>query len=179
MANLGSKLTNFMKDPLKVTFNFFGENKNSAVIVAVTIAVFKGVFRPIYTLSDKKSDPQTKKYTAIREALTELIAIPVYVAIPALGKKLIVDKLYKTKTDIVKKAAETNIKFWGVLAATAIIPAVCNLVQPPIMNKLKQKQDAKNAVQPLNKPNRQSFSGNNPVRANAVYKNNTGMRVGS
>lgn len=183
MGNFGSKLTNFMKEPLKTTFNFLGTNKNGAVIVAVSVAAFKGLFRPIFTMADKKSDHETKKYTAMREFLTEVIAIPVYIAIPYLANKFIVEKKYKNKHENIKKAAATNVKFIGVLAATAIIPAVCNLVQPPIMNWLKQKQEAKkallanNTVTTIDKPNKPSFKGIYSPTMRKSY--NSGMRVGS
>src|SRR5574344_712984 len=133
MANFGSKISKFIKEPVKTTFKFMGENPNGAIIVAASIALFKGIFRPIYTMADKKSDPQTKKYTAIREALTELIALPVYIAVPLIGGS-IVKKRLAGDTAVAQKAAEANVKFIAVLASTAIIPAICNLVQPPIMD---------------------------------------------
>lgn len=182
MGNFGSKIANFMKEPLKNSFEFFGHSPNGAVTIAVSIAAFKGLFRPFFTMHDKKSDPQTKKYTAWREGLTEGIAIPVYFAIPALGKKIFVNK---NDTKIIQKATETNAKFWGVLLATAVIPAVCNLVQPPIMKWLKKRDEAKKALLANNpipaqdKPKKPSFSGNNPVAMRSSFKNNYGMRVGS
>lgn len=182
MGNPGSKFANFMKEPLKNSFEFFGHSPNGAVTIAVSIAAFKGLFRPIFTMHDKKSDHETKKYTAWREFLTEIIAIPVYIAIPELGKKLFVKK---TDTKIIQKATETNVKFIGVLLATAIIPAVCNLIQPPIMKGLKKRGEAKKALLANNpiptqdKPNKPSFSGNNPVTMKSSFKNNYGMRVGS
>ncbi len=173
-------LKQLFKDNLHNTFKFLGENSNSAIYVAVAIATFKGIFRPIFTLTDKKSDPQTKKYTAIREALTELIAIPVYIAVPLLGKKLIVDKIYKEKPEVFKKAASANIKFLGVLASTAIIPAVCNLVQPSIMNYIQKKPVASNPpVTSVGNANKPSFTGNNPVAIRSSQRYNYGMRVGS
>jgi len=184
MGNPGSKLSEFMKEPLKGTFNFFGENPNGAIYVAVAIAAFKGVFRPIFTMQDKKSDPETKKYTAIREALTELIAIPIYIAVPMLGKKLLVDKKFKNAAVVTKKAAEANVKFIGVLASTAIIPAICNVIQPRIMSSIKKKQDAQkaltenNQITTINQPNKPSFKGAYPLVAKKSY-NNYGMRVGS
>lgn len=183
MGNSSSKLANFMKEPLKETFDFFGNNKNGAVIIAVSIAAFKGLFRPIFTMSDKKSDPETKKYTAMREFLTEIIAIPVYIAIPAIANNLFVKKKFKTAPENIKKAAATNAKFWGVLLATAVIPAVCNLIQPPIMASIKKKAEAKKAlaennkvatIDPTNKP---SFKGSYPLSMRKSYNN--GMRVGS
>lgn len=183
MGNFGSKLVNFMKKPLESTFNFFGENPNSAVIVAVSIAVFKAIFRPIFTLSDKKSDKETKKYTAIREVLTEAIAIPVYALVPTIGKKLIVDRGFASKSPVFKKAAEANIKFIAVLASTAIIPAICNVVQPPIMNSIKKKAEAKkalaenNKITTINTTNKPSFKGAYPLTMRTSYNN--GMRVGN
>lgn len=183
MGNFGSKLVNFMKEPLKTTFNFLGTNKNGAVIVAVSVAAFKGLFRPIFTMADKKSDPETKKYTAMREFLTEVIAIPVYIAIPTIGEKLFVNKKFKDAPERVKKAAATNVKFIGVLAATAIIPAVCNLIQPPIMASIKKKQEAKKALlannptTTIDKPNKPSFKGAYSPAMRKSYNN--GMRVGN
>lgn len=170
-------------DNLHNTFKFLGENPNSAIYVAVAIATFKGIFRPIFTMRDKKSDPQTKKYTAIREALTELIAIPVYIAVPLIGKSLVVDKIYKKKPEIFKKAAAANIKFLGVLVSTAIIPAVCNLVQQPIMNYFqkgtKKPITQNNPVTSVGNTNKPSFTGNNPVAMRSSQRYNYGMRVGS
>lgn len=182
MANFSANLAKFMKEPLKETFDFFGKNKNGAVIIAVSIAAFKGIFRPIFTMADKKSDHETKKYTAMREFLTEVIAIPVYIAIPTIGEKLFVKE---SAPEITKKATATNVKFWGVLAATAVIPAVCNLVQPPIMGYIKKRAEAKKALlannptTTIDKSNKPSFSGKNPVSMRSSFKNNYGMRVGS
>lgn len=174
------------KPNLENIFKFMGDNPNSAIVVAVAIAAFKGIFRPIFTMRDKKSDPETKKYTAIRECLTELIAIPVYIAVPLLGKKLIVDKIYKNASEVTKKAAGTNIKFLGVLASTAVIPAVCNLIQPPIMTAYQKKQDAKKAlaaqgdnIQTIGNTNKPSFSGSNPLTMKNSQRYNYGMRVGN
>lgn len=166
-----------------------GDNPDSAIWVACTIALFKGIFRPIFTMRDKKSDPQTKKYTAIREALTELIAIPVYYAVPKVGSKIIINKFYKNATKITQKAVETNVKFLGVLASTAIIPAVCNFVQPPIMdsysNYVKNKAAKKeiiaqnNTITTIETTNKPSFSGANTLQMKKNFRSNCGMRVGN
>ncbi len=75
--------------------------------------------------------------------------------------------MYKDASEVTKKAANTNIKFWGVLASTAIIPAVCNLIQPPIMAAYAKNQEQKKAmmaknnniptVGPVNKPHSQGI----------------------
>lgn len=157
-----------------------GDNPNSAIVVAVAIAFFKGIFRPMFTMMDKKSDTKTKKSAAIREGLTEGIAIPVYIAVPMISEKLIIDNFFKGKEEVIKKAVKTNVKFIGVLASTAIIPAVCNLVQPPIMEALKKGHDKKNivnapVVSTVSKPSFSSSTFPKRISNNTNY----GMRVGS
>ena len=44
----------------------------------MSIAIAKGIFRLMFTMMDKEENYETKRYTAIREGLTEMIAIPVY-----------------------------------------------------------------------------------------------------
>lgn len=175
------KFQELFKNPsFQKTFEYMGHNPDSAVAVAVAIAVFKGIFRPIFTLTDKKSDPETKKYTAIREGLTEGIAAPVYILVPMIAKKLIVENFYKNTDEIMKKAITANVKFIAVLASTAIIPAVCNIVQPPIMAAFKRSQKTKKE---LAKPsettvvNKPSFSGRTTIKS--YNKVNYGMRVGN
>ena len=65
------------KQILEKQLTKFGQN-NSPTVVAMGIATAKGIFRPTFTMMDKKESYETKKYTAIREGLTEVIAIPVY-----------------------------------------------------------------------------------------------------
>lgn len=183
-VNFGSKLTKFFKNPMESAFNFFGENPDSAVYIAVSIAVFKSIFRPLYTMTDKKTDPRAKKYTAWREFLTEAIAIPVYALLPTIGKNLIVDKKFKNAPTAVKKAAEANTKFWCVLASTAIIPAICNVVQPPIMKAITKRGEAKKAIiernniEAIDTTNKPSFKSKYPLTLSKSY-NNYGMRVGN
>lgn len=177
------KFKQFLKEPLKSTLNFFGGNSNGAIIAAVAIAGFKGLLRPLFTMMDKKSDPQTKKYAAIREGMTELIAIPVYIAVPSLLGKPIARTFYKKESAVIQKAVETNVKFIGVLASTAIIPAICNVVQPPFMNYLKKRREIKLAqVKSTAAPaqvNKPSFTGKYVLPVRTSSKINYGMRVGS
>lgn len=164
---------------IQKTFKFMGDNKNSAILVACLIAGFKGIFRPIFTMQDKQSDPKTKKYAAIREFLTEVIAIPVYIAIPSIFGKIAVNSYSKANkgaiNEVAQKAIEANVKFLGVLASTAIIPAICNVIQPPIMNVIQKNGETKkttitdnNSVPAVPTVNKPTFSG----------KINYGMRIG-
>lgn len=185
MANPGFTFKELMKKPnLESVFKFLGDNPNSAILVACLIAAFKGVFRPIFTMMDKKSDQETKKYAAIREGLTELIAIPVYIAVPLVLGKSIVNTFYKNASKVTQKAVSANVKFIAVLASTAIIPAVCNVLQPPIMDAYKKRQESKTVLAKNNVPgvvavNKPSFSGRNPLLTRISSKINSGMRIGS
>jgi len=182
-TNSAYKFTQLMKDNLKNTFKFFGESPHGATIIACSIAIFKGILRPTFTMMDKKSDPETKKYAAMREGLTEVAAFPLYAVTPWIAGK-IVDKFVSKETEeFAKKRIKTNAKFLAICASTLIIPAVCNIMQPPIMAAYKRSQDAKKAKMAENMPkaitlNKPSFSGNSlPVRN--LNKSNYGMRVGN
>lgn len=166
---------------------YLGESDNGATIVACSIAVFKGIFRPLFTMMDKNSDPETKKYAAFREGLTEVAALPIYASIPFLiGKAM--DKFYKGAEEN-KKTVKTNAKFLGICVATLIIPAVCNVIQPPIMEAYKKHADAKKAkmgldvtsnsdVQPPKNINKPTASAPSSLQ-NTYPTANVGMRVGN
>lgn len=112
-----------------------GKDNNPAYAV-VSIAAAKGIFRPLFTMMDKKESPETKKYTALREGLTEVIAIPTYLACGALAGK---------GADLIKdpelaKRAKHNLRFVGVcLAALVIIPGLCSLFVKPFTDKIFHK----------------------------------------
>ena len=150
----------------------FGAN-NSPTYVAMSIAAAKGIFRPAFTMSDKKENYDTKRYTAIREGLTEVIAIPVYYASglisKSISKKIAVPKnymsrnLYKRykageKSDEIVKAvkhaeelAEINLPkikstsaFAGVcISALFLIPLICSMTIKPIMSQIEKHDSAK------------------------------------
>ena len=162
------------KQSLEKQLTKFGKN-NSPVVVAMSIAAAKGVCRPTFTMMDKKESYETKRYAAIREGLTEVIAIPIYflsgVASKFISKKLAVPKNFMTKDvyekyksgvktpeikDAVKQAKElaktnspkmlTNTSFIGVcVSALIVIPMVCSATIKPIMKRL-EKKDSKSAV---------------------------------
>lgn len=68
-------------------FMWFGKYISPA-FVSASIAGAKGIFRPIFTLSDKKQDKDSRVYAALREGITEVIAIPVYLGSGALAKAI-------------------------------------------------------------------------------------------
>ena len=130
-----------MEKFLTKVFTKLGEN-NKALYSVITIAAFKGVFRPLFTMLDKKTEPETKKYTAIREGLTEVIAAGVYIgvdkAVSSLAKPL--TKNCPNNIGKVKNA----LSFLGVCTSAAVlIPATCNVAIKPVMNAIKKGNQKK------------------------------------
>ena len=159
-----------------------GKN-NKATYPVMAIAFVKGICRPAFTMMDKTEKPETKKYTALREGLTELIAIPTYLVCGEASAWL-AKKLIKNPTEAAK--ASKNLMFLGVCgAALFAIPALCSVAINPIVKKFHRENKAKElAAQPHNilqfKPVLTTFSGKK-LPVNYSYKNTPpagGMKVG-
>lgn len=175
-----------LANQLKKICESLGRN-NKPTYVVMAIAATKGIFRPIITMTDKKEPPETKKYAALREGLTEVIAIPTYWACGELAGKA--SKLVK---DPVKQPiARANMMFIGVCtAALLIIPALCSVTVKPFTDKIfkKGKKDIKQSENTLNIENKEvTFKGkslnknyvNNKLHTNNIYSipMNSGVRI--
>ncbi len=133
-------LANFIKNTCKK----LGEN-NKPTYVVMAIATVKGICRPTFTMMDKTENSETKKYTALREGLTEAIAIPAYWGCGELAGGL-AKKIFN-KDKALAGRAEKNLMFIGVCtAALFVIPALCSVAIKPIMDAigLKTPEDKKN-----------------------------------
>ena len=134
-----------LKNGLKTICKNLGRN-NDPVIAVLGIAVFKGVFRPLFTMMDKEETPERKKYAAFREGLTEAIAFCSYLATSFAAKALakpICNAVGKTDKSTLHKT-EKSLSFLAVcLAAVAIIPGVCNITLKPIMEAAQKLQKSK------------------------------------
>lgn len=127
---------------------------NKATYAVVAIAVAKGIFRPLFTLCDKKEKKETKIYTAAREGLTEVVAIPTYLGIGKLAEVIAgkIKGLSPEKLEIAKH----NANFIGVcVAALFIIPALASIAtkpfskKSPAMQEKEQKLDIKEPEIPV------------------------------
>ena len=186
---------------LEKSLTKFGMN-NSPSVVAMGVATAKGIFRPMFTMMDKKEDYQTKRYTAFREGLTEMIAIPIYylsgILSKNLAKKIAIPKNFMSKDifekskganvseevqNIVKHAEllakenfpkiQSNISFIGVcVSALFIIPLICSVTIKPIMAKLDKRPQNEN-VKPKTV---NKIETNNKV--NPYANVSSGMKVG-
>lgn len=120
-----------------------GKNNKSTYPV-MAIAFVKGIFRPAFTMMDQTEEPETKKYTALREGLTELIAIPTYFFCGEGAAAI--SKLFPKK---LQTNANTNLMFFGVCTAALIaIPALCSVAIKPLMDKIQHKNSKNNEFQP-------------------------------
>lgn len=118
-----------------------GEN-NKPTYAVMAIAAVKGIARPAFTMMDKHEDPQTKKYTALREGLTEVVAIPAYWTCGELAAK-ISNNLNLPKDR--KAMAGHNFMFLGVCtAALFVIPALASVAIKPFMSKIQDDKTLSN-----------------------------------
>lgn len=155
-----------------------GKN-NKPTYAVMAIATVKGICRPAFTMMDKTEKPETKRYTAVREGLTELIAIPAYWACGEIAGKCA--KLFVKREDFlseniknqIKKGikgpqidkalniaaeqaekngikAANNLRFVGVCtAALFIIPALCSVAIKPLMSKIIKPPSANDTKEVL------------------------------
>ncbi len=176
-----------LADIIKRTCKKLGEN-NKPTYVVMAIATVKGICRPTFTMMDKTENPETKKYTALREGLTEVIAIPAYWASGELAGALAKKAFSKDKA--LAGRAEKNLMFIGVCAAALfIIPGLCSVAIKPIMDAmgLKAPDDKKHPKQPEQKPemayipasvNHVSYKNVFPQMRSFTSRPQTGLRVG-
>lgn len=112
---------------------------NDARYAVVGIAACKGLFRPIFTLADKKQSKEERQYAATREGLTEMVAIPAYWFLPKLVEKL-EKKVFNPELGNTHHSVKNGLTFIGVCAAAFfVIPFISSLAITPIMKQIKQK----------------------------------------
>ena len=133
-----------LADKLRKICLSLGKN-NKPTYAVIAIASVKGICRPMFTMMDKTEKPETKKYTALREGLTEIIAIPTYFACGKASASLA--NLFPAK---MRGNAATNLMFMGVCAAALFaIPALCSVAIKPIMDVLHKKKAPQPQMQPI------------------------------
>ncbi|MBR1423967.1 hypothetical protein IJ579_00215 [bacterium] len=153
-----------------------GKN-NKATYTVMAVAVTNGIFKPITSLTDKKEAPETKKYAALREFLTEVVAVPTYWAcgeLAAWGGS----KLFRNPVKV--ERAKTNLRFLGVCtAALAIIPAGCSLFVKPFTDLIFSKNKK---VEPETKLtttvlHNYNFKGNYHKYSMNTFTNRGGLKI--
>lgn len=131
---------------LEKTCKYLG-HKNDPVIAVAVIASFKGILRPLFTLQNKHQSKEQTHYAALRDFLTELIAIPSYIILSHLTKGAFAGKLAVPGNE---RNARKVLSFLGICGtAFFVIPTLCNLALGPIMDKYfkpKSSEPAKESV---------------------------------
>ncbi len=124
---------------LENTLKYIGKNVKP-YWPTVAVASAELIFRPLFTMMDKKAPEETKKYTALREGITELIAAPTYLALPVLAAKA--SDLLKIKDPAKVKMAKHNLQILGTwTAALVVIPGLCSAVVKPFTDRIYNKKD--------------------------------------
>ncbi len=182
----------FVNGIKNICYKLGSNNKPTYVVMA--IAAVKGIARPTFTMMDKKEKPETKKYTALREGLTEVIAIPAYWAcgeLSAWGANILFKEKVGDKINPALIKAKKNLMFMGVCtAALFIIPAACSVLIKPIMSKMglkapKTEEDNNPKLDISTNPPQKSPTVQNPIdyahiNSYALYmkRPQNGMKVG-
>lgn len=176
---------------------------NKAIYPVMAVAAANGIFRPTFTLLKKGENPESKKYAALREGLTEVIAVPTYfacgeiaakfgkyIASKSMDKRIVdMEKNGRTLTKEVKKnmkdtfiaKGQTGLMLIGVcFAAGVVIPALCSVVVKPIMKKISPKNEPPKLD--IKEPGilaNPSFT-RSKIKMPPVYRNvySSGMKVG-
>ena len=150
---------NFIKNTCS---NLGNNSKPLYPILAISCA--NGIFRPTFTIMKKGENPESKKYAALREGITEVIAVPSYIICGEIGSKLGAKIAGKAKEielqklaqkgehfaadtmqemiDVAKKRGSSGLNLICICAAAGlIIPALCSACVTPIMNKIRPQQN--------------------------------------
>lgn len=154
---------------IKAIIESIGRN-NKPTYAVMAVAVANGIFKPLASLTDKNEAPETKRYAALREFMTEVVAVPTYWACGELAAK-VAEKAFKNEP-LKQPMAKTNMGFLGVcLAALFVIPGVCSLVVKPFTNLIyKDKKD--DAAPKLDVISESEMPLVKPADANVVFNNN-------
>lgn len=116
--------------------------------VYVTTAI-KAIGRPAFIMSDKKSDPETKKYTATKEFLYQVLCLGLTVAmIPffkkgggkiaenILKKDNKIERTEELKKNILEGGAKMGDLVGSILGLTILAPLISHEILHPIMKAI-------------------------------------------
>ena len=159
MVNLANTIKNILVSVGK-------NNKPTYAVMAVATA--NGIFKPISSLTDKKEKPEARKYAALREFITEVVAVPTYWAC-GVGAGKIGEKLFKDNPEK-KNIAKANMMFLGVCtAALFVIPAVCSLVLKGLDKIVKKNPKQKLTEKEEIIPDTTKFTQKNLTQFGNIY----------
>lgn len=141
-------------------------NNSKPLYPILAISCANGIFRPTFTMMKKGENPESKKYAALREGITEVVAMPTYFVTGILGAKLgekIAVKAHEADIakrikagEVISETVKQEMKASAIkkgqaglgliaicFAAGVVIPALCSVVVTPIMKRTGKKPEQK------------------------------------
>lgn len=141
-------------------------NNNKPLYPILAISCANGIFRPTFTMMKKGENPESKKYAALREGITEVVAMPTYFVTGILGAKLgekIAVKAHEADIakrikagEVISETVKQELKASAIkkgqaglgliaicFAAGVVIPALCSVVVTPVMKRIGKKPEQK------------------------------------
>lgn len=188
-ANLSllKNLSGFVSNKAGKLFQKLGADADPLVTIVV-LCLFNMTVRPLITLSDKNQPKDRKLYAALREGITELIALPTCIFFSRfLGGKL-ANKFTLNKTPETIQAVKNVFSLGGLVVANFVIPILSTLALDPIMKDVKKRiikdQTNLNIVSEL-KPiiNNNQLVIQKPIKTQNIWShyqftNSTGLTIG-
>lgn len=177
-------------------------NNSKPLYPILAISCANGIFRPTFTMMKKGENPESKKYAALREGITEVVAMPTYFVTGILGAKLgekIAVKAHETDIakrikagEVISETVKQEMKASAIkkgqaglgliaicIAAGVVIPALCSVVVTPVMKRIGKKPEQKpldikeNAITPPD-----TIRPTTPIVRPTFNNWNSGMKVG-
>jgi len=117
--------------------NFYGKlgSNPDPLFTIVALCLFNMTLRPLITLSDPNQPKERKMYAAMREFVTEALAMPICIIMSRLAGGVLAKKFARPEN--INKVKNV-FSFAGLLLANFTIPIVGTLIMDPLMNKLKK-----------------------------------------
>lgn len=119
-------------------FTKLGTNPDPLITI-VTLCLFNATVRPLITLSDKNQPKERRYYAALREAVTEMIALPTCVFFARFVGGALAQKFAANKTEEVISGVKNVFSLGGLLVANFVIPILSTKALDPIMKDVKKR----------------------------------------
>lgn len=137
-VSLLNKLSGFASSKIGNVYQKLGADSDPLMTIVV-LCLFNMSVRPLITLSDKNQPKERRYYAALRESITEIIALPTCVFFSRyLGGKL-ANHFSVTKTPEAIQSVKNVFSLAGLVAANFVIPILSTIALDPIMKDVKKR----------------------------------------
>lgn len=119
-------------------FTSLGSNPDPLITI-IALCLFNATVRPLITLSDKNQPKERRYYAALREAVTEMIALPTCVLFARGIGGMLANKFATSKSPEVISGVKNVFSLLGLVAANFVIPILTTIALDPIMKDVKKR----------------------------------------